>query len=191
MGFPNSIFSSSSERINHLTLSEVMQPLNHHYLKKIIFLFGPSLARFFRKKWLCFGQLLLLLSPPSLLLYLNPGLEHLELYQLVQIKAPQLLLLLIELAYKLFPIPQLDKYFSPNNDGINDTWQILGLKTTFNSLSNVYIYDRYGRFLKQLSGDEGFWDGNYQGKPLPSDDYWFRLELEDGRVYTGHFSLIR
>ena len=83
------------------------------------------------------------------------------------------------------------KYFSPNNDGINDTWQILGLKTTFNSLSNVYIYDRYGRFLKQLSGDEDFWDGNYQGKPLPGDDYWFRLELEDGRVYTGHFSLIR
>ena len=83
------------------------------------------------------------------------------------------------------------KYFSPNNDGINDTWQILGLKTTFNSLSKVYIYDRYGRFLKQLSGYEDFWDGNYQGKPLPSDDYWFRLELEDGRIYTGHFSLIR
>ena len=35
------------------------------------------------------------------------------------------------------------KYFSPNNDGINDNWQILGLKTTFNSNSNVYIYDRY------------------------------------------------
>jgi gliding motility-associated-like protein len=83
------------------------------------------------------------------------------------------------------------KYFSPNNDGINDTWQILGLKTTFNSQSNVYIYDRYGRFLTQISGPDESWDGSYQGSPLPADDYWFRLELEDGRVYTGHFSLMR
>ena len=83
------------------------------------------------------------------------------------------------------------KYFSPNNDGINDTWQVLGLKTTFNSLSNVYIYDRYGRFLAQISGPDEAWDGSYQGSPLPADDYWFRLELEDGRVYTGHFSLMR
>ena len=83
------------------------------------------------------------------------------------------------------------KYFSPNNDGINDTWQVLGLKTTFNSLSNVYIYDRYGRFLAQISGPDEAWDGSYKGQPLPADDYWFRLELEDGRIYTGHFSLMR
>ena len=83
------------------------------------------------------------------------------------------------------------KYFSPNNDGINDTWQILGLKTTFNSNSVVYIYDRYGRFLRQLSNADDFWDGTYQGQPLPADDYWFRLELEDGRIFNGHFSLMR
>ena len=83
------------------------------------------------------------------------------------------------------------KYFSPNNDGINDSWQVLGLKTTYNSLSNVYIYDRYGRFLAQISGPDEDWDGSYQGQPLPADDYWFRLELEDGRIYTGHFSLMR
>ena len=83
------------------------------------------------------------------------------------------------------------KYFSPNNDGINDTWQILGLKTTFNNNSVVYIYDRYGRFLRQLSNADDFWDGTYQGQPLPADDYWFRLELEDGRIFNGHFSLMR
>ena len=83
------------------------------------------------------------------------------------------------------------KYFSPNNDGINDTWQILGLKTTFSSNSLVYIYDRYGRFLYQLSNADDFWDGTFQGQPLPADDYWFRLELEGGRIYSGHFSLMR
>ena len=83
------------------------------------------------------------------------------------------------------------KYFSPNNDGINDTWKILGLKTTFNSLSNVYIYDRYGRFLAKISGPDETWDGSYQGQHLPADDYWFKLELEDGRIYSGHFSLMR
>ena len=83
------------------------------------------------------------------------------------------------------------KYFSPNNDGINDTWKVLGLNTTFNSLSKVYIYDRYGRFLALISGPDDYWDGAFQGAPLPADDYWFRLELEDGRVYTGNFSLVR
>ena len=82
-------------------------------------------------------------------------------------------------------------YFTPNGDGVNDTWQILGVNATFQSSSLIYIFDRHGRLMAQLSAEGNGWDGTYNGTPLPADDYWFRTKLEDGRSFTGHFSLIR
>jgi gliding motility-associated-like protein len=81
------------------------------------------------------------------------------------------------------------RFFSPNNDGYNDSWNIKGLAGNNEVL--ISIYDRYGKLLKQLSpGGEG-WDGTFNGTHLPSDDYWFRLNLEDGSMYSGHFSIVR
>jgi gliding motility-associated-like protein len=84
------------------------------------------------------------------------------------------------------------KFFTPNNDGYNDYWSIKGVNATFNSRSTIYIFDRYGKLLKQWvpALDQG-WDGTVNGNPLPSDDYWFTLKLEDGRETKGHFSLKR
>ncbi len=82
-------------------------------------------------------------------------------------------------------------YFTPNGDGKNDTWQILGVNTTFQPSSIVYIFDRHGRLMAQLSAGGNGWDGSYNGAPMPADDYWFRTKLEDGRSFTGHFSLVR
>ena len=84
-----------------------------------------------------------------------------------------------------------NKYFSPNNDGINDYWKILGVNGTFFSNSKVFVFDRYGRLLSQLDNNGPGWDGTFKGSPMPADDYWFRVELDDGRVFDGHFSLIR
>jgi gliding motility-associated-like protein len=84
------------------------------------------------------------------------------------------------------------KYFTPNNDGTNDTWKILGIRSDFNADSNIYIFDRYGKLLKQLDPLSKGWDGTYLGKPMPATDYWFRVYLsEDGREFKGNFSLIR
>ena len=83
------------------------------------------------------------------------------------------------------------KYFSPNNDGINDYWKVLGIDGTFYNSSKVYIFDRYGRLLSQLQNDSPGWDGYFKGSPMPADDYWFRVELDDGRAFDGHFSLMR
>jgi len=57
---------------------------------------------------------------------------------------------------------------------------------------SIYIYDRYGKLIKQWvpSSSEG-WDGTFNGSPLPGDDYWYTLKLEDGREAKGHFSLKR
>jgi gliding motility-associated-like protein len=84
------------------------------------------------------------------------------------------------------------KYFTPNNDGVNETWKILGIRPDYNANSKVYIFDRYGKLLKQLDPLTEGWDGTYLGKPMPATDYWFRVYLsEDGREFKGHFSLIR
>ncbi len=83
------------------------------------------------------------------------------------------------------------KYFTPNNDGYNDTWNILGVEEVTNSNSVVFIYNRFGKLLKQISAVGSGWDGIINQKELPADDYWFVLELENGRFYKGHFSLKR
>jgi gliding motility-associated-like protein len=83
------------------------------------------------------------------------------------------------------------KYFTPNGDGINETWKILGIRSDFNANSNVYIFDRFGKLIKELDPLTDGWDGTYLGKPMPATDYWFRTYLEDGREFKGHFSLIR
>jgi gliding motility-associated-like protein len=84
------------------------------------------------------------------------------------------------------------KFFTPNNDGYNDYWSVEGISGTFNSKSIIYIYDRYGKLLKQWvpTINQG-WNGTFNGIPLPADDYWFTLKLEDGREAKGHFSLKR
>jgi len=85
-------------------------------------------------------------------------------------------------------------YFTPNSDGFNDYWNVIGLENQ--PTSNIYIYDRYGKFLKQISSKSLGWDGTYLGSPVPSSDYWFTIEYiepltTDLKVFKSHFSLKR
>lgn len=82
-------------------------------------------------------------------------------------------------------------YFTPNNDGYNDKWNIY-LPESYEGV--IYIYDRYGKLLKQISPYGEGWDGTYNGNPLPSTDYWFKVEyLENNqkKEFRSHFSLKR
>ncbi|WP_422861557.1 T9SS type B sorting domain-containing protein [Flagellimonas sp. W118] len=88
------------------------------------------------------------------------------------------------------------KFFTPNGDGIHDNWNILGIETLSNPA--VFIFDRYGKLLKQLDGTTLGWDGTFNGRALPSSDYWFRLDYErdDNGVFVArsvrrHFTLVR
>lgn len=83
------------------------------------------------------------------------------------------------------------KFFSPNQDGSNDRWKITVDKDGFYKVSEIYIFDRYSRLLTMLSGSDSGWDGTFRGNPMPTDDYWFKAVLDDGRVFKGHFSLVR
>ncbi|WP_421812624.1 T9SS type B sorting domain-containing protein [Flagellimonas sp.] len=86
--------------------------------------------------------------------------------------------------------------FSPNGDVLNETWQIEGLSTLDSPI--VTIYDRYGKLIKQMTEFDSGWDGSFQGKPLPSTDYWFKLSYVDNdgnrtfaKYLQSHFSLRR
>ena len=92
---------------------------------------------------------------------------------------------------KAIAVVGVPQFFSPNNDGSNDFWNIKGLNDEFNARSSIYIYNRYGKLLKEINPLDRGWDGTYNGNNLPSDDYWFTLKLEDGRQASGHFSLKR
>ena len=82
-------------------------------------------------------------------------------------------------------------FFTPNGDGQNDGWD----PDIYRSYPNltVDIYDRYGRYIKTLRSGQ-VWDGRYEGKEMPSGDYWYILrthEDEDQQEYMGHFTLYR
>ena len=83
------------------------------------------------------------------------------------------------------------KFFTPNDDTVNDTWQISGFYSDFPFTANVKIFDRHGKLITVLNQNQTSWDGTYNGKPLNTDDYWFVAHLLDGRSFKGHFTLKR
>jgi gliding motility-associated-like protein len=80
------------------------------------------------------------------------------------------------------------RFFTPNGDGFNDVWEI---KNFFEPNAKIYIFNRYGQFIKEIRANQSGWDGSLEGESLPSSDYWFSLFLENGRNIKGHFSLKR
>ncbi len=87
----------------------------------------------------------------------------------------------------------VSKFFTPNNDGINDEVKVLGVTEEFYEQGVFYIFDRYGKLLAQRDPMKGGWNGIFNGKILPPTDYWYVLELVDihGEVHQkkGHFTL--
>ncbi|WP_196893490.1 T9SS type B sorting domain-containing protein [Aureivirga marina] len=93
-----------------------------------------------------------------------------------------------EITFLNFP-----SYFTPNNDGIHDTWHLHGAENIKNI--TITIFDRYGKIIEVLNQNSDGWNGTKNGTELPSTDYWFILEIKNLNEKTitkkGHFSLIR
>ena len=88
------------------------------------------------------------------------------------------------------------KFFTPNGDHVNDEWQIEGISTLENPI--ISVYDRYGKLLVQMNSSSLGWNGTFNGKALPSSDYWFKLSYIDiegqrttAKYINNHFSLKR
>jgi gliding motility-associated-like protein len=96
------------------------------------------------------------------------------------------------------PVTAIDYplYFTPNGDSYNDTWNIKGI----GSSAKIYIFDRYGKLLKQLSPTGSGWNGTYNGNMMPTSDYWFVVEYDElntagtatiRKEFKAHFTLKR
>ena len=84
------------------------------------------------------------------------------------------------------------KFFTPNGDGIHDTWNITDL--SFQTDAIINIFDRYGKFIKQIKPSSAGWDGLYNSQPHFSTDYWFVVtytEREEIKTFKAHFALKR
>jgi len=83
------------------------------------------------------------------------------------------------------------QFFTPNNDGFHDTWQVSGLNIGDLQIDRVEIFDRYGKPLTVITSTTNGWDGTYNGQSLPANDYWFVAYFADGGSYRSHFTLKR
>ena len=85
------------------------------------------------------------------------------------------------------------KYFTPNGDGYNDSWNIKDLSNQ--PSASIAIYDRFGKMLTQIKPSNSGWDGTYNGHLLPSDDYWFSVSYTDenqvNQEFRAHFAMKR
>ena len=91
---------------------------------------------------------------------------------------------------KLLKSPKIPNTFTPNNDGINDTWRIDFLNTYPNN--RVQVFTRAGQLVFESKGYNTPWDGTLRGKPLPIDTYYYIIEPNNGRdPITGYVTILK
>ena len=94
------------------------------------------------------------------------------------------------ISYEKIIVLGYPKFFTPNQDSINDTWGLIGTERFNRRVENIYIFDRFGKLLTSIS-HVGQWDGTYHGKQMPSNEYWFLVTFKDAPDFKGHFTLKR
>ncbi|WP_111308699.1 T9SS type B sorting domain-containing protein [Confluentibacter sediminis] len=82
----------------------------------------------------------------------------------------------------------IPKYFTPNNDGNHDVWNVQDFT---NAIKDIRVFDRYGKLLKSFASHSEGWNGMYRGRLLENDDYWYAITLNSGGILKGHFTLKR
>jgi gliding motility-associated-like protein len=81
--------------------------------------------------------------------------------------------------------------FSPNGDNYNDTWILENLELYPNA--KVSVFNKWGNLLYETSGAYTPWDGTHHSKPLPSEVYYYIIQLgnPENNEYTGTITIVR
>jgi len=95
---------------------------------------------------------------------------------------------------EVLPDLEVTSGFTPNGDGVNDTWIIDNIEL-FPSMV-VHVFNRWGTEVFESQGYNATiaWDGTFEGSILPSGTYYFTIELNDSRFpdpITGPLTLHR
>lgn len=100
------------------------------------------------------------------------------------------LLLTIDLCLTELP-DKIPNGFTPNGDGVNDTWDVPSIWYFKNN--SVQIYNRWSNKVYDKNYYTGDWAGtNKNGNPLPDGTYFYVLDLGNGRApYTGFIIIHR
>ncbi len=86
-----------------------------------------------------------------------------------------------QMNFTIFNVPNS---FTPNADGINDTWKIDGMENYPNS--DIKVYDRNGKLvLSKITAGTFEWDGKFDSRALPTGSYWYIIKVSDGRILNG------
>jgi gliding motility-associated-like protein len=95
-----------------------------------------------------------------------------------------------DLNVKLVRNPVVPNVFTPNGDGVNDTWQVKNLAEYTDCVLN--IYNRYGQQVYQCKGYPKDWDGSSNGKPLPAGTYYYVIDLRiNVKPLSGFVDIVR
>lgn len=85
---------------------------------------------------------------------------------------------------------QVPSIFTPNADGINETWVITGIDAYSNA--SVQVFNKWGSLVFEYSGIYQPWDGTYKGNTLPSETYYYIINLNNGDApLTGTVTIVR
>jgi gliding motility-associated-like protein len=79
--------------------------------------------------------------------------------------------------------------FSPNEDGIDDRWQIDNIEQYPGY--EVVIFNRNGSRVFQAKPYHNNWDGNFQGKPLMPEAYYYVIKYQQDNIKSGTVTIIR
>jgi gliding motility-associated-like protein len=82
----------------------------------------------------------------------------------------------------------IPEFFTPNQDGVND--RLIIKDVHLDGEFTFHLFDRYGKIIFSARNQPFAWDGTFQGKPLPSSDYWYKLKI-DNKLFTGNITLKR
>ncbi len=95
-----------------------------------------------------------------------------------------------QITVNVLKYPVIPNAFTPNGDGVNDTWDIKYLDTYPNN--TVDIFNRYGEKVYSSVGYQSPWDGTYRGSVLPSGTYYYIINPKNGRkVISGSVTIVR
>ncbi|MBQ4476771.1 MAG: gliding motility-associated C-terminal domain-containing protein [Bacteroidales bacterium] len=79
--------------------------------------------------------------------------------------------------------------FTPNDDGINDTWEITHIDMYPDA--KIFVYNRWGQKMYEGNGTSEYWNGEYRGKKVPAGTYFYVVELGEGHnTYSGPLSIL-
>lgn len=94
------------------------------------------------------------------------------------------------ISIKVLLTPIIPNAFSPNGDGINDTWKIQYLESYPGA--TIDVFNRYGQKVFSSLGYQTQWDGNYNGSPLPVGVYYYIINPKNGRpIFSGSVTIIK